>query len=54
MQEEMDDLAELTQLRETLDTRHDDIESGRIQPLDGEEVFDRLRQKSADRRRGKA
>jgi predicted transcriptional regulator len=44
-------LAELTQVRNLLDGRYDDIKSGRVQPVDGEEVFGRLRQKSHDRRR---
>ena len=43
-------LAELTQVRNMLDGRYDDIKSGRVQPIDGEEVFGRLRQKSKDRR----
>ena len=38
-------LAELSQVRSTLDARYDDIKSGRVQPLDGEEGFRRLRQK---------
>jgi len=33
-----------------LDTRYDDIKSGRVQPIDGEEVFRWLRQKSENRR----
>lgn len=44
-------LAELAQLRATLDTRYDEIKSGRVKPIDGEEGFDRLRSKSKDRRR---
>jgi predicted transcriptional regulator len=44
-------LAELAQVRETLDGRYDDITSGRVQPIDGSEVFDRLRVKSKQRRR---
>lgn len=43
-------LAELSQVRDMLDTRYDDIKSGRVQPIDGEEVFHRLRQKSENRR----
>jgi hypothetical protein len=38
--------AELAQVRQTLDTRYDDIKSGRITPVDGEEAFSQLRQKS--------
>jgi predicted transcriptional regulator len=44
-------LAELTQVRNMLDGRYDDIKSGRVQPVDGEEAFGRLRQKGRDRRR---
>ena len=43
-------LAELSQVRDMLDTRYDDIKSGRVQPIDGEEVFRRLREKSENRR----
>jgi predicted transcriptional regulator len=45
-------LAELSQLRGTLDSRYDDIKSGRIKPIDGEEAFARLRQKKTDHRGG--
>ena len=44
-------LAELTQVRNLLDGRYDDIKSGRVQPVDGEEAFGQLRQRSQDRRR---
>ena len=44
-------LAELTQIRNMLNGRYDEIKSGRVKPLDGEEVFDRIRKKSQDRRR---
>jgi predicted transcriptional regulator len=43
-------LAELSQVHDMLDTRYDDIKSGRVQPIDGEEVFRQLRQKSQNRR----
>ena len=43
-------LAELAQVRNMLDGRYDDIKSGRVQPVDGEEAFGRLRQRSQDRR----
>jgi len=45
-------LDELTQVRKMLDSRYDEIKSGRAQPINGEEAFDRLRRKSEDRRRG--
>jgi hypothetical protein len=38
--------------RETLDTRYDDLESGRVKLIPGDEVFARLRAKSAARRAG--
>ena len=44
-------LAELTQVRDMLDGRYDEIKSGRVQPLDCEKAFAQLRQKSQDRRR---
>ena len=39
-------LAELAVVRDTLDTRYDDLKSGRVQPIDGEEAFTRMREKS--------
>jgi predicted transcriptional regulator len=44
-------LAELAQVRKTLDERYDDIRGGRIKPVDGEEALKRLRQKSENSRR---
>lgn len=44
-------LAELTQVRKMLDNRFDDVKSGRVAPIDGEQAFKRLRQKSEQRRR---
>jgi predicted transcriptional regulator len=44
-------LAELTQVRKMLDKRFDDVKSGRVAPIDGEQAFKRLRQKSEQRRR---
>ncbi|HVV45191.1 MAG TPA: hypothetical protein VHC72_08285 [Bryobacteraceae bacterium] len=34
---------ELADVRTTLDRRYDDLESGRVKPHDGKEVFARLR-----------
>lgn len=45
-------LAELSQLRSTLEARYDDIKSGRAKPIAGEEAFSRLRQKKNDHRPG--
>jgi hypothetical protein len=36
---------ELAQVRELLDRRYDDIKSGRVQAIDGEQAFARLREK---------
>jgi predicted transcriptional regulator len=43
-------LAELAQARKMLDGRYDEITSGQVEPIEGEEAFDRLRRKSKDRR----
>ncbi len=40
--------------KQMLDNRYDDIKSGRIQPIDGEEAFSRLREKSKDLRNNRA
>lgn len=45
-------LEELAALRETLDGRYDDLKSGRVKPINGEEAFQRLREKSTQRRSG--
>jgi len=42
--------AELSQIRETLDHRYDDLQNDSVKPFDGEEAFDRLRQKSKEHR----
>jgi hypothetical protein len=39
------------QVRKMLDGRYDEIKSGGVAPIDGEESFNRLRRKSANRRR---
>jgi putative addiction module component (TIGR02574 family) len=41
---------ELAYTRQTLDRRYDDLESGKVKPISGEEVFARLRARSAARR----
>ncbi len=38
-------LAELAEVRDTLDSRYDDIKSGRVKPIDGEAFFESLRQR---------
>jgi predicted DNA-binding protein len=44
-------MAELADVRRLLDGRYDEIKSGRVQPISGDEAFAHLRRKSADRRR---
>jgi predicted transcriptional regulator len=41
---------ELAQVREMLDRRFDDLESGRVQPIDGEEAYRRLMEKTEAQR----
>ena len=45
-------LNELVEVRGLLDSRYDDLKSGRIKPIDGEEAFARMREKSKRRRDG--
>jgi Arc/MetJ-type ribon-helix-helix transcriptional regulator len=40
---------ELADVRATLDSRYDDLKSGRVKPVSGDEVVARLRAKSAAR-----
>ena len=37
---------ELANTREMLDRRYDDLESGRVEPIDGEEAYRRLMEKT--------
>ena len=44
--------SELIQTRDMLDTRYDEMKSGRVKPIDGEEALARLRAKTdAERKR---
>jgi predicted transcriptional regulator len=43
-------LLEVAEVREMLDGRYDDLKSGRVKPVDGEEAFANLRRKSQERR----
>jgi predicted transcriptional regulator len=43
-------LQELAQVRGMLDSRYDDLKSGRVKPVDGEDAFANLRTKSKERR----
>ena len=45
---------ELSALRTSLDDRYEDLKTGRVQPIDGEEAFGRLKAKSDGRRNGPA
>ena len=44
-------LAELARTRKMLDERYNEIKSGQVKPIDGQEAFDRIRTKSEERRR---
>jgi len=44
-------LQELSETRSMLDRRYDDLKSGRIKLIDGEEAFSTLKRKSKERRR---
>ena len=39
---------ELAQVREMLDSRYDDIKSGRVKPIDGEAFFENLRRREEE------
>jgi len=45
---------ELVQVRKMLDSRYDDIKSGRVKLIPGDEAFERLRAKSQARRKSQA
>ncbi|HEY4933464.1 MAG TPA: hypothetical protein VII23_18020 [Terriglobales bacterium] len=45
---------ELAQTRESLNSRYDELKSGRVKPIPGDEVIARLREKSAARRSPRA
>jgi predicted DNA-binding protein len=48
-------LQELAQVRGMLDGRYDDLKSGSVKPVDGEEAFANLRRKSkSDARRARS
>jgi predicted DNA-binding protein len=39
---------ELAEVRVMLDSRYDDLKSGRVKPIDGETFFEQLRQREAE------
>ena len=41
---------EAARIHDMLDQRYDEIKSGTLKPIDGEEAFERLRRKSKERR----
>jgi len=43
-------LDELTQSRDMLNSRYDDVKTGRVTPIDGEEAFTRLKAKTEAQR----
>ena len=45
-------LDELTQTQDTLNRRYDNLKSGRVKAIDGEEAFARLKAKTEAQRRG--
>jgi predicted DNA-binding protein len=45
-------LEEVASVGTALDGRYDDLKSGRMKPIDGEEAFTKLREKSERRRAG--
>ena len=47
-------LQEVAQVRDLLDSRYDDLKTGRVKPVDGDEAFNNLRRKSkSDARRAR-
>lgn len=44
-------LQEQAQTQDMLDSRYDDLKSGRVKPIDGEEAFSRLKAKTEAQRR---
>ena len=47
-------LDEVAQTREMLDSRYDDLKSGRVKPIDGEEAFARLEALAQERLKRRA
>ncbi|HXZ12731.1 MAG TPA: hypothetical protein VEG64_10085 [Candidatus Sulfotelmatobacter sp.] len=41
-------LSEVAEVRNTLDSRYDDIKSGRVKPIDGEAFFEGLRRRESE------
>jgi hypothetical protein len=47
-------LYELVQTRDMLDSRYDELKSGKVKPIDGEEAFARLKAKTEAQRNRQA
>ena len=47
-------LQETAAMREMFDRRYDDIDSGRVKPIDGEAFFERLRQREEELLKGRS
>lgn len=47
-------LNEMAEAEKMLGSRYDDLKSGRVQPIDGEEAFSRLKEKTKAQRNNKA
>ena len=45
-------LEAVSSVRRAVDSRYDDLKSGRVKPIDGEDFFRRLRERSEGRRLG--
>jgi predicted DNA-binding protein len=41
-------LAEVVEVRNSLDSRYDEVKSGQVKPIDGETFFETLRQREDD------
>jgi hypothetical protein len=41
-------LSEVSETHEILDSRYDDVKSGRVKPIDGEAFFEGLRQREVE------
>ncbi|HEX5227650.1 MAG TPA: hypothetical protein VFW44_08060 [Bryobacteraceae bacterium] len=44
----------MAEAEKMLGSRYDDLKSGRVQPIDGEEAFSRLKEKTKAQRNNKA
>jgi len=47
-------LIEVNEVRNTLDSRYDDVTSGRVRPVDGEAFFEGLRERERELLKGRS